>query len=147
MNNIDFQKGVKETAEASQGDNKEAIRKAQEAVDRVATQMAEVEQKIEAQKRAKEETDRAKAANDRAKAENDKTAAKMRRAENELVKAELELDSAVSELKRVGNFFILKMNSKKRSTSTSVTLWMQSARTNLPLWSKEIKQVKEAIKE
>jgi len=48
-----YKKGVKETVEAPQGDNTEAIRKAQEALERVAKQLAECERKLEAQKIAK----------------------------------------------------------------------------------------------
>jgi len=88
-----YKKGVKETVDSPQGDNSEAIRKAQEAVDRVATQMAEVERKLEAQKQAKD-------VNDRAKAENDKAVAQLKQAENELQRAEAELESAVDSLKR-----------------------------------------------
>jgi len=102
-----YKKGVKETAEAPQGDNTEAIRRAQQAVDQVAAQMAECEKKIEAQKRAKEENDRAKADNDkakketdRAKSQNDEAVAELKRAERELAHAEKELEDAVNELKR-----------------------------------------------
>jgi len=95
-----YKKGVKETAEAPQGDNTEAIRRAQEAVDQVASQMAECERKLEVQKRAKAENDKAKAETDKAKAENDKAVAQLRQAEMELEAAERELEAAVADLKR-----------------------------------------------
>ena len=50
---------MEETVKAPQGDNAEAIKKAQEALDRVATQLIECEKKLEAQKSAKIENDRA----------------------------------------------------------------------------------------
>jgi len=54
-----YKKGVKETVDAPQGDNVEAIKKAQQALDRVAAQMAECEKKLDLQKKAKEANDQA----------------------------------------------------------------------------------------
>jgi len=81
-----YKKGVKETVEAPQGDNTEAIRKAQEALERVAKQLAECERKLEAQKIAKKE--------------NDAAIAELRKAEQELKQAESELESAIRDLKK-----------------------------------------------
>jgi len=50
-----YKKGVKETVDAPQGDNAEAIRIAQEALDRVSTQLADCEAKLQAQKQAEQE--------------------------------------------------------------------------------------------
>jgi len=88
-----YQKGVKETAESPQGDNTEAIKRAQEAVERVAAQMSECERKLEAQKEAKD-------SNEKAKDANDKAIAQLKQAERELAQAEQELESAVADLRR-----------------------------------------------
>jgi len=113
-----YKKGVKETAEAPQGDNTAAIKRAQEAVHQVATQMAECEEKIEAQKRAKEENDRAKSANDKAKeandsaiSANDKAVAELKQAERALQLAERELADAIADLKRQEDEFKNKCDS------------------------------------
>jgi len=95
-----YKKGVKETVEAPQGDNKEAIRKAQEALDAVIRQMADCEAKIEAQKKAKQHNDKAKQETDKLKQENDKAIAVLRSAEQELHKAEKELEVAIRDLKQ-----------------------------------------------
>ena len=84
---INFIIGVEETADAPQGDNSEAIRKAQEALDRVVSQLAECERKLETQKQAKEA--------------NDSAIAQLKLAEQNLQQAEKELAVAVSELQKV----------------------------------------------
>jgi len=81
-----YNKGVKETVEAPQGDNTEAIRKAQEALERVISQMMECQKKLEAQKIAKEDNDRA--------------VSELKKAEKELREAEAELASAINDLKK-----------------------------------------------
>jgi len=81
-----YKKGVKETVEAPQGDNSEAIRRAQEALDRVAAQLEECDRKLQAQKEAKES--------------NDKAVAELKRAETQLRQAEKELEAAVADLKK-----------------------------------------------
>jgi len=81
-----YKKGIRETVEAPQGDNTEAIKKAQEALDVVTRQLAECQQKLQAQKTAKEENDRA--------------VAELKKAEKELKQAESELEAAISDLKK-----------------------------------------------
>jgi len=74
-----YKKGVKDTVDAPQGDNTEAIKKAQQALDAATTQLADCETKLEAQKKAKQQNDKAK---------------------EDLHAAEKELEVAISELKK-----------------------------------------------
>jgi len=118
-----YKKDVKETVDAPQGDNTEAIRKAQEAVERVASQMAECERKLEAQKRAKDD--------------NDKAIGELKKAERELKQAESELDAAVGDLIKQEEDFKNKCESLESKIKNSTTTVQKNKAVN------ELAQLKE----
>jgi len=119
-----FNKGVQETVEAPQGDNTEAILAAQRAVERVASQLAECEKKLDAQKRAKEE--------------NDIAVAELKKAEKELKVAEAELESAISDLKRQEDEYRTKCETlESRSKDQSISLMQRNKAANEHLQLKQ----------
>jgi chromosome segregation ATPase len=112
-----YKKGVQETAEAPQGDNTEAIKKAQEALQRVSAQLAECERKLEAQKTAKEE--------------NDKAIGELKKAEQELKQAESELEAAISELKKQEDEYKSKCETlESKSKDQSITVVQRNKAAN-----------------
>jgi len=112
-----YKKGVKETVEAPQGDNTEAILAAQRAVERVASQLIECEKKLEVQKRAKEE--------------NDIALAELKKAEKELKLAEGELESAINDLKKQEDEYKMKCDSlESKSKDQSISSMQRNKATN-----------------
>jgi len=106
-----YKKGVKETAEAPQGDNTEAIRKAQEALDRVASQLADCERKLEAQKMAKES--------------NEKAVKQLKQAEEQLRQAQKELEAAVEDLKKQEEEYSNKIKTLESKSKDQVSPTVQ----------------------
>lgn len=104
-----FKKTPQETVDAPQGDNSEAIKKAQQALEAVTRQLAECEQKLQAQKQAKEENERAVAA--------------LKKAEEDLRQAESELEAAINDLKKQEEDYKNKcdaLEAKSKDNSVSV---------------------------
>ena len=80
-----FKKSVSQVVNSPQGDNSAAIAAAQKKLDAVMAQLNDCENKLEAQKKAKED--------------NEKAIAQLKQAEADLQTAQAELEAAIQELK------------------------------------------------
>jgi len=119
-----YKKTIEETVDAPQGDNTEAIKKAQAALDAVVSQMSQCEQKLEHQKGAK-------AANEQAISELRSAEAALQSAEQELARAESELAAAVQDLEDQQSAYNNKITSlDKTSKDTSLSQVQRSKAAN-----------------
>jgi len=109
-----YKKTLEETVDAPQGDNTEAIKKAQQALDAVLSQMNECETKLEQQKQAK--------------AENEKAVADLKAAEAVLASAEAELATAIKELESQQEEYNNKLSTLETTSKNSALSQVQRSK-------------------